>query len=118
MRQTTGGAKVAIKNGKVGWWLAVGAVLSGCVCVCPAKKDLVTVGVIRWDAWHTPEVATEHSRGGGPVKAMEESLSPHRYRHRAPFFARVDTKDRVRIDGYTQEIVDQEIGFAKAGGIE
>ena len=52
------------------------------------------------------------------MKAMEESLNPHRYRHRAPFFARVDTNDVLRIDGYTQAVVDQEIAFAQAGGID
>ena len=90
-------------------WLAAGAFVSGCVCMCPVKTDPVTVGVIRWDAWHTPVSASEHGRGGGPVKAMEDSLNPHRYRHRAPFFTRVDTNDVLRIDGYTQAVVDREI---------
>ena len=102
------------------WGLLMGAVILATGCTSPflTTHDRVTVGVIRWDAWHTPEVSTESHRGGGPVKAMEASLNPHRYRHRAPFFARVDTNDMLRIDGYTQAIVDQEIAFAKAGGID
>lgn len=108
----------AITQGQVGWLLAGCALAAGCVSWEPAIKDDVTVGVIRWDAWHTPEEGAAHGRGGGPVKAMEESLNPHRYRHRAPFFARVDTNDTLRIDGYTQGIVDQEITFAKMGGID
>jgi sugar phosphate isomerase/epimerase len=82
------------------------------------NKDDVTVGAIRWDAWHTPVGASEQWPGGGPVKAMEASLNPHGYRHRAPFFARVDTNDTLCIDGYTQEIVDREIAFAKDGGLD
>ena len=63
--------------------------------------------------------APPHGGAGGPVRAMEVSLNPHRYRHRAPFFARVDAaEDALRIDGYTQEIVDREIAFAKSGGID
>jgi hypothetical protein len=76
------------------------------------------VGAIRWDAWHAPAGRPEHGGPGGPVKAVEASLNPHRYRWRAPFFARVDTNDTLRIDGYTQEIVDREIAYAKAGGID
>ncbi len=110
--------KMSVTRGKVGLWLACGALVAGCVCTCPVKTDPVKVGVIRWDAWHVPVAASEHGRGGGPVRAMEESLNPHRYRHRAPFFVRVDTNDVLRIDGYTQNIVDQEIAFAKAGGID
>lgn len=49
---------------------------------------------------------------------MEASLNPGRYRHRAPFFARIDTNDVLRIDGYTQEIVDREIAYARAGGVD
>lgn len=82
------------------------------------EGDPVTVGAIRWDAWHTPVAATAHGGAGGPVKAMEASLNPHRYRWRAPFFARVDTHDTLRIDGYTQEVLDREIAYAKAGGLD
>lgn len=91
---------------------------AGCVSTASWTGDPVTVGAIRWDAWHTPEAGSAHGRGGGPVKAMEESLNPHGYRWRAPFFARVDTNDALRIDGYTQEVVDREIAFAKEGGLD
>ncbi len=80
--------------------------------------DSATVGAIRWDAWHAPATNVAHGASGGPVKAMEASLDPARYRQRAPFFARVDAQDRLHIDGYTQEVVDREIGFARAGGID
>ena len=108
----------ALKQSRAGWWLAGCALAAGCALWEPSIRDDVTVGVIRWDAWHTPAAGSAHGRGGGPVKAMEDSLNPHRYRHRAPFFARVDERDVLRIDGYTQGIVDQEIAFAKRGGID
>ena len=109
---------MAIRHSKVGLWLAFGLFVAGCVSRGPMKADPVTVGAIRWDAWHVPVAASEHGGGGGPVKAMEASLNPQRYRHRAPFFARVDTNDTLRIYGYTQAVVDQEIAYAKAGGID
>lgn len=99
--------------------VAAAALLAfGCVSQRGWSRDPVTVGAIRWDAWHTPVSAAEHGGAGGPVKAVEASLNPRRYRWRAPFFARVGTNDTLRIDGYTQEIVDREIAYAKAGGID
>jgi hypothetical protein len=90
-----------------------------CAPVClPAGEGRIAVGTIRWDAWHTPARGVEHGGGGGPVKAMETSLGPQAYRHRAPFFARVDREGSLRIDGYTQEIVDREIRYARDGGID
>ena len=71
------------------------------------------LGAIRWDAWHTPTNGPEHGGRGGPVRAMEASLSPRQYQHRAPFFAKAVSEDEVRIDGYTQAIVDREIAYAK-----
>ncbi len=90
----------------------------GCATLRNRRNDPVTIGAIRWDAWHTPAAAKEHGAKGGPVRAMEKSLNPHRYRWRSPFFARVDTNDILRIDGYTQEIINREIAYAKAGGID
>ena len=76
------------------------------------------IGAIRWDAWHRPRTATEPGGPGGPVLAMMRSLAPQRYHWRLPFSATVVSENEVRIDGYTQEILDREIGFAKAGGID
>jgi hypothetical protein len=74
----------------------------------------VLVGAIRWDAWHT------HSTNPNdvwPVDAVEQTLTPSQYRFRAPFFAKV-VNDKIRIDGYTQAIVDQEIAYAKEAGLD
>jgi len=50
--------------------------------------------------------------------AMMRSLAPQRYHGRLPFSASVVAANEVRIGGYTQDILDREIGFAKAGGID
>lgn len=76
------------------------------------------LGAIRWDAWHTPWSQVVPGSDDGPVKAVETSLGPKRYHWRLPFFATVGDDGRARIDGYTQTIVDQEIAFAKAGGLD
>ena len=74
----------------------------------PVRRPLV--GAIRWDAWHA---GTK-----GPVRAMEASLGPKRYHWRLPFFAKVVSDSEVRIGGYTQEMMDREIAFARAGGLD
>jgi len=76
------------------------------------------IGTIRWDAWHRPRTASEPGGPGGPVVAMVRSLAPQRYHWRLPFFAAVVSDSEVRIDGYTQAIVDREIAYAQAGGID
>jgi hypothetical protein len=69
------------------------------------------IGAIRWDAWHVGEKSS-------PVRAMERSLGPKQYHWRLPFFAKVVSDNEVKISGYTQEIVDREIAYAKAGGLD
>jgi len=49
---------------------------------------------------------------------MERSLSPRQYQHRLPFFATVVSDQQARINGYTPAIMEQEIAFAKAGGLD
>ena len=52
------------------------------------------------------------------MDAMMKSLGPQPYHYRLPFFATIVNDNKVRIDGYTQPIMDQEIAFAKAGGLD
>lgn len=68
------------------------------------------VGAIRWDGWHG-----ELSQVG---KVLEGTLGPERYHHRLPFFAKVISDEQVEIRGDTQEIMDQEIAFARAAGLD
>jgi len=83
-----------------------------------ADQPRPLLGAIRWDAWHTPWSRVQPGAGDGPVKAMVRSLGPKPYHYRLPFFGEVVSDNEVRIDGYTQEIVDREIAYAKAGGLD
>ena len=75
--------------------------------IMPAAAPLV--GAIRWDAWY--------GRGSVPTMAMERNLSPPEFRHRLPFFAEGE-RDAVVIDGNRQEVMDREIRYAAAAGID
>jgi hypothetical protein len=68
------------------------------------------VGAIRWDAWHGP--ASEVGL------TVERTLSPEHWHHRLPFFGKVLSADRVEVRGSTQEIMDQEIAYAHAAGLD
>lgn len=68
------------------------------------------VGAIRWDAWHGDR--------GAPGRAVEKSLGPAHWHERLPFFARVTAPDRVEVRGDRQEVVDREIAYAAAGGLD
>lgn len=83
-----------------------------------AAPETPLLGAIRWDAWHTPWSRVVPGADDGPVRAVEASLSPARYHGRLPFFATVSEDGLARIDGYTQAIVDREIAYAKAGGLD
>jgi len=83
-----------------------------------ATRSRPIIGAIRWDAWHTPWSRVEAGASDGPVHEMEISLGPRQYHYRLPFFAKVVSDNEVRIDGYTQKIVDREIAYAKAGGLD
>lgn len=72
------------------------------------------IGAIRWDAWHQVPAGDVYA----PVLAMERSLGPKQYQHRLPFFATVVSDREVRVNGYTPAIIEQEIAFAKAGGLD
>lgn len=74
-----------------------------------ASKPLV--GAIRWDGWYG-------GAKGVVGKVVEECLSPKRYQHRAPFFSRVVSDERIEIGPYSQEIVDRELAEAKRAGID
>jgi mannan endo-1,4-beta-mannosidase len=71
-----------------------------------------TVGAIRWDGW----VGGKGTWQIGPI--VERTLGPERFHYRAPFFSVVIAKDSIIIDGTTQEIMDQEIAYAKNAGID
>jgi hypothetical protein len=69
----------------------------------PTRK--VIVGGIRWDAW------TEGSEWG-------RNLAPKQWRHRLPFYSRIVSDDEVDVRGDTQEVMDLEIAYAHAAGLD
>ncbi|HET9131658.1 MAG TPA: hypothetical protein VFO86_11950, partial [Terriglobia bacterium] len=77
-----------------------------------AAKPRPVVGAIRWDAWYSP--------GSGPTKAVENSLSPEKYRWRTPFFAKGPGHDpgAISFPAITQEEMDKEIGQAVFAGLD
>src|SRR5690348_3139985 len=74
------------------------------------KQDRPIVGAIRWDAWHSGK--------GTPGLAVEASLGPREWHNRLPFFAEVLSDTEVKVDGSSQEVMDQEIAYAKQAGLD
>jgi hypothetical protein len=68
------------------------------------------IGAIRWDAWYDPA-------DGHVAQAVEKSLGPAEFHYRMPFFGSETGPDSVRINGDSQEIMDQEIAAASNAGI-
>ncbi|ABA03807.1 hypothetical protein Nwi_0540 [Nitrobacter winogradskyi Nb-255] len=77
-----------------------------------AVKPRPLVGAIRWDAWYSP--------GSAPTEAVENSLSPEKYRWRAPFFARGSAHDPASLSfpPITPEEMDKEIRQAAFAGLD
>jgi hypothetical protein len=76
----------------------------------PAPDGRPLVGTIRWDAWHGDQ--------GMPGRAVEKSLGPKEWRYRMPFFAKILPDGNVELRGDTQEIMDREIEYASAAGLD
>ncbi|MCX5662162.1 MAG: hypothetical protein NTW19_20995 [Planctomycetota bacterium] len=68
------------------------------------------VGAIRWEAWHGDL--------GEPGKAVQKALGPKEWHGRLPFFAKVVSDTQVEIQGATQEVMDQEIAYARRAGLD
>ena len=86
----------------------VGAVREG-----PAWKashdGAIDIGAIRFDPWH-----------GGTALGMwaDSVLSPLQWHYRLPFFASVLGDNQVELRNNTQAVIDREIEYARAGGID
>jgi hypothetical protein len=88
-------------------WLAA-AILCGCASPSREKSAKhVTIGAIRWDAWFSDA-----------VNPWEKNLGDKKWHGRLPFYAKIIADDHVEVHGDTQAAVDQEIAYAKAGGID
>lgn len=66
------------------------------------------VGAIRWDAWHD-----------GPVgREVEKVLGPKKWRYLLPFFGQEISDTEVLVRADTQAVMDQEIAYANAAGLD
>ncbi len=75
--------------------------------VVQGSSNNVLVGASRWDAWCAPVDGVEYREQGGPGMAVQRSLSPKKYYFRVPFFGKIISDTLVKIDGYTQDIMDK-----------
>ena len=69
-----------------------------------------TVGAIRWDAW----TGSANSVG----IQVERTLGPNAYHYRVPFYGKEKSTDSVTINACTQAIMDKEIAYAAAAGLD
>lgn len=69
-----------------------------------------TVGAIRWDGWIGDR--------GVAGKTVQETLGPAKWHYRLPFFAKIVGDNKVEIDGSSQAVVDREIEYAAAAGLD
>ncbi|MDI7275658.1 MAG: hypothetical protein QME94_06735 [Anaerolineae bacterium] len=76
----------------------------------PASRGRTIVGAIRWDAWFGDK--------GVPGMAVERSLGPKHWHYRLPFYAVEVSDSQVLVRADTQEIMDQEIAYAAAAGLD
>ena len=84
-------------------------VCSGWAAAGPPRPR-AAVGAIRWDAWHG---------GASSVGlAVEKSLGPQRWHYRLPFYAMERSPTQVQVRANTQAIMDQEIAYAHAAGLD
>lgn len=77
--------------------------------VAQSACESVSVGAIRWDAWHGDD--------SGPGKAVERSLGQAKWKDRWPDFHTFEP-DGIEFDGARPEIVEREMRLANEAGID
>ncbi len=75
-----------------------------------ARNATAIVGAIRWDAYHGDL--------GAPGLAVEKALGPKQWHYRLPFYAHVVNDSTVQVRANSQAIMDQEIEYASAAGLD
>jgi hypothetical protein len=113
--------KFAIMLLLAGTFCAGGALRAG-----EAQRKRSLVGAIRWDAWNgdkgfdaqprTPEETGTRRITAG--MAVERSLGPKHWHYRLPFYAKVVGENKVEVRGNTQQVMDKEIAYAAAAGLD
>ncbi|MFK7691622.1 carbohydrate binding domain-containing protein [Paenibacillus sp. HJGM_3] len=76
------------------------------------RQSKTAVGAIRWDMWGSTDNPLDFG------SQTQKTLSPEKYHFRLPWYASVTGTNEAHIPQYTQEIMDQEIQYAKKAGID
>ena len=79
--------------------------------ILPEKEKLPLVGAIRWDGWF-------YDTSNTITRILQKTLAPREFHDRLPFFAREISDDSVYVNGSSQEVMDREIAYAKAGRLD
>ena len=78
-----------------------------------SRQENTLIGAIRWDAFFETD-----SKTSNVSRQVAKALSPKEFRWHAPFFAEVDESGNMSFPGYSLELVEQEIEYAKQGGLD
>ncbi len=87
--------------------MSIAALFCAVAAVSPPAfaGDRPTVGAIRWDGWNE-------------WAYYEKCFDPAEWRYRLPFFATITPENTARVREDSQEVIDKEIAYAKAGGLD
>ena len=75
------------------------------------------VGALRWDGWNTGQNWPDGSPNDWGIWS-ELILTPPQWRYRLPFYSTISATGAVQIRLDSQQKMDQEIAYAKAGGLD
>jgi hypothetical protein len=76
-------------------------------------KQRPSVGVIRWDAWNL-----YNGQYDAISYYLHRALSPEEFHFRIPFYVSVVSPTNISFNGDQQDVMDQEILYAKHAGID
>lgn len=75
------------------------------------SDNLPLIGAIRWDGWSgSPDYNTN--------RLVHRTLAPKEFRDRIPFFGKEISNDSVQVADSSQQVMDQEIAYAKASQLD
>ena len=87
------------------FFVGAACLLAGRVGLADDMPPRPTIGAIRWDGWFT----------GNP---WQRNLNPKQWHDRLPFYGKEISDSEVEVCGDTQQVMDQEIAFAHAAGLD
>jgi len=87
--------------------VAVPVIASAKANVDQSRKSALrpVVGAIRWDGWNEWDV-------------WQRAFDPPEWKYRLPFFAKIGPDGKAIVREDSQKVIDKEIAYAKAGGLD